>query len=249
MRNGGSESAFEERNAIEAHHLSPRSLGERPGAGPLADAVRTLSNRPDPSVTPTSPSFLGFLGVFFGVHRRFGCTPRITGNPWRVHHAQHRVPARRPWRGAPGFPGERRERQTDGSAAGGHPHFFRQPHRLPERPATHHPASPDARSREPSPGTSAAGTRRPFRAPRVCKIAHQMLVEAGSGALPGRHRRRRMIGMSTDEHEGVPSKNADGPLPCVLPRTRPRLRLQRASGRTTAETASEHHHWARLQPD
>ena len=31
---------------------------------------------------------------------------------------------------------------------------------------------------------TAAGTRRPFRAPRHCKIAHQVFVEAGSGAVP-----------------------------------------------------------------
>ena len=46
------------------------------------------------------------------------------------------------------------------------------------------PASPDARSREPSPGMTAAGTRRPSRARRLYKIAHQVVVTAVSGALP-----------------------------------------------------------------
>ena len=51
-------------------------------------------------------------------------------------------------------------------------------------PRTSLPASPDARSREPSPRTTAAGTRRLSRAPRLCKTAHQVFVEAGPGALP-----------------------------------------------------------------
>jgi hypothetical protein len=46
------------------------------------------------------------------------------------------------------------------------------------------PALPDARSREPSNLTTAAGTRRTSRAPRLCEIAHQVVVGAGSGAFP-----------------------------------------------------------------
>ena len=94
------------------------------------------------------------------------------------------------------LPWGRRERQADGSAAGGHPHFFRELHRLPERPATHHPASPDARSREPSPSHD-----RGANAPALSRS--ETLQDRASGirggwvrCASGRHRRRRMMGMS-----------------------------------------------------
>jgi hypothetical protein len=63
------------------------------------------------------------------------------------------------------------------------------------RSAACHPASPDARSREPSPRMTAAGTRRISRAPRVFKIAHQVFVAAGSRALSAGIVRRLMMRM------------------------------------------------------
>jgi hypothetical protein len=68
--------------------------------------------------------------------------------------------------------------------------FFRNPRVFRSGSATRHPASPDARSGELSPRRTAAGTRSPSRARRVCKIARQVFVEAGHGALPARHLRR-----------------------------------------------------------
>jgi hypothetical protein len=99
------------------------------------------------------------------------------------------------------LPWGRRERQPDGSAAGGHENFFPELPVFRSAPHPTIPASPDARSREPSPRTAAAGTGaaetgRPSRAPRLHEIAHQLFVEAGSGALPAGVARRLMIGMS-----------------------------------------------------
>jgi hypothetical protein len=68
--------------------------------------------------------------------------------------------------------------------------FFRNPRVLRSGSATRYPASPDARSGELSPRRTAAGTRSPSRARRVCKIARQVFVEAVHGALPARHLRR-----------------------------------------------------------
>ncbi|HYR07999.1 MAG TPA: hypothetical protein VEQ60_09530, partial [Longimicrobium sp.] len=50
---------------------------------------------------------------------------------------------------------------------------------------------------------AAAGTRRPFRAPRLCKIAHQVFVKAGSGVLSA-----GIVATDDDEdeHEGGPLK-------------------------------------------
>ena len=249
--------------------------------------------------------------VNFGVHRGFGCTPRTAGNRVRVHPPQHRVPTRRPWRGAQSFPGTsgtavrwkrgrgpceflgssriwlhaahcrkscessppatpcphtsavagrtrlpwgRRERQTDGSAAGGHPHFFRNSIVFRSAPQPAIPASPDARSREPSlarPRRECADSLalRGFARSRIrCswRLGPVRFPQASPPADDGdEHGRARM---STDEHEGSPQKISHGPLPHFLPRTHPRLRLHRASCRTTAEASAENHS-APLQPD
>ena len=50
-----------------------------------------------------------------------------------------------------------RERQTDGSAAGGHVNFFQEHLCRRSAPAPCHPASPDARSREPGPSHGRGG--------------------------------------------------------------------------------------------
>ena len=108
---------------------------------------------------------------------------RIAGNRGEFT-TRDTVSPRRPWRGAPGFPGDvgngRRMEARQGAIRifSGNSIVFRSA----AQPTI--PASPDARSREASPRTSAAGTHRPFRALRLCKIAHQVFVEAGSGALP-----------------------------------------------------------------
>jgi hypothetical protein len=81
--------------------------------------------------------------------------------------------------------------KTSATAAGwkrgrGPSTFFLEPHtfRSAPQPAIRLSPATAARSRESSPRTTAAGTRRPSRAPNLCKIAHQVFVEAGSGALP-----------------------------------------------------------------
>jgi hypothetical protein len=118
------------------------------------------------------------------------------------------------------LPWRRRERQTDGSAAGGHPHFFQAPHCRQQRLAACHPASPDARSREPSPRTTAAGTRRPSRVPGIRKIAHQVFVKAGSGALPA----ASSPADAGDEREGVSSKKFSWPLTASASSAQPDVR-------------------------
>jgi hypothetical protein len=82
------------------------------------------------------------------------------------------------------LPWRRRERQPDGRRGRGPSAFFQETPWSSRRPGIGHAASPDARSREPSNLTTAAGTRWPSRAPTLCKIAHQVFVKAGPGALP-----------------------------------------------------------------
>ena len=169
-------------------------------------------------------------------HRGFGCT-------WRAHPAQHRVPYVRRGGAHPRFPGD----VGNGSrmeARRGPIRVFSGCPIVSGAPRAGHPASPDARSREPSPRTTAAGRRRPSRTPRLCKIAHQVFVEAGPGALPARI---AAPADDRDEHVESPSKNADGPslrphhlpsphVPAECPtrngKALPRLREHR---RTTAE--------------
>jgi hypothetical protein len=74
-----------------------------------------------------------------------------------------------------------RERHPDGSAAEGHEKFFRSPWGFRSGFATCHPASPDARSGEPSPRGTAAGTRTPFSRPasrlgrrRICRRCNRI---------------------------------------------------------------------------
>src|SRR3712207_7566525 len=50
----------------------------------------------------------------------------ISGKPWRVHHAQHRVPSAVAGRAK--LPWGRRERQSDGSTEGGHENFRSEEH-------------------------------------------------------------------------------------------------------------------------
>jgi hypothetical protein len=59
-------------------------------------------------------------------HRGFRCTPRITGNGGKFP-TRDTVSRTSAVAGRTTLPLGRRERKTDGSAAGGHPHFFRNP--------------------------------------------------------------------------------------------------------------------------
>jgi hypothetical protein len=95
-----------------------------------------------------------------------------------------------------------RERQTDGSAAGGHPHFFQAPHCRQQRPAACHPASPDARSREPSP----APLRRERAGPLAFRDLARSRIRCSWRLDPVRFRPASSPTDDGDEHEGVPSK-------------------------------------------
>jgi hypothetical protein len=102
---------------------------------------------------------------------------------WRAHHTRHRVP--HVGRGGAHHASLGTSGTADGWKRGRGPSaFFQAPHCRQQRPAACHPASPDARSREPSLRATAAGTRWTSRVPRIRKIAHQVFVKAGSGALP-----------------------------------------------------------------
>jgi hypothetical protein len=95
--------------------------------------------------------------------------PFFSGSSWILLHAAHPpvasspratpCPARPPWRGARSFPkavgNGRRMKARQGAIR----IFSGTPWSSPA-PASRHPASPDARSREPSNLTTAAGTRR-----------------------------------------------------------------------------------------
>ena len=111
---------------------------------------------PQPTI-PASPDARreGWVRCASGRHRRgrmMGMSTRghLKGSSWIWLHAAHRrkrgelttrdtVSRTSAVAWHTKLPWGRRERQPDGSAAGGHPHFFRELHRLPERPATHHP--------------------------------------------------------------------------------------------------------------
>jgi hypothetical protein len=150
----------------------------------------------------------------FRVRRGFGCTPRIAGNSGELATC-NTVSRASAVAGRRKLPLRRRERQPDGSTAGGHPHFFGNPSVLQSAPRPAIPALPDARSCKPSLRTIGAGTRQTSRAPRLCEIAHQVCVEAGSGALSA-----GIISSQAkngDEH-GVPTKkNYDGKIRLPVP--------------------------------
>jgi hypothetical protein len=152
----------------------------------------------------------------FPVHRGSGCTPRITGNRGELT-TRNTVSRTSAVAGRTRLPWGRRERRPDGSAAGGHENFFQAPHRLSERPATCHPASPDARSREPSPCSDRSGNAR--------AVSHsEGLQDRASGVrggwvrcASGRHRRRLTMRMSMR----LPSKNFSWPLTASAPSAQP----------------------------
>ena len=104
--------------------------------------------------------------------------------PWRVHHAQHRVPhvgrggAHQASLGTSGTADGWKRGRGPSAFFSGTPIVSGAPRNPPFR--LHLMRDPVNRL----PRTTAAGTRRPSRAPRLCKIAYQVFVEAGSGALP-----------------------------------------------------------------
>ena len=174
---------------------SGKTIGaQRIGATEREDALRS-------SVAPYGPMF--FLRIRYdsqgssrirqhAAHRRK--RGELTTRDTVSHTSAVAGRTRLPW--------GRRERQTDGSAAGGHPRFFRNSIVFRSAPQPTIPASPDARSRKPSPRTTAAGMRRLSRAPRLCKIAHQVSWRLG----PVRFRQASPPADDGDEHEGPPQK-------------------------------------------
>jgi hypothetical protein len=77
------------------------------------------------------------------------------------------------------------------------------------------PASPEARSRKPSPRENLLRERlRPSRGPRLRQIAPRVFVEAGSGALAAGDRPRAG---DADGGIGISQKNSHGPLPHFHP--------------------------------
>jgi hypothetical protein len=165
--------------AGSAHRTSPvvllaRSFGRRAGLSKKANSPRRLPQE-------VTHSIFGF-GIKKD-HRGFCCTPRITGNGGEL--ATRNTVSRTSAVGAARQASLGTSGTADGWTRGRGPSaFFQAPHCRQQRPAACHPASPDARSREPSLRTTAAGTRLPSRVPRIHKIAHQVFVKAGSGALP-----------------------------------------------------------------
>ncbi len=124
-------------------------------------------------------------------------------------------------------PWNRRKRQPDGRAAGGHENFFQEPHCLHGAPCNppfrlHLMRNPVNR-----PCTRrAAFTDRRCRAPTLCKIAHQVCVTAGFRCASGRPRRGRMMQMSM---RGILKKILMAPCRASSFVPTPRLRLQQAS--------------------
>ena len=118
------------------------------------------------------------------VHRGFGCTPRVAGNPGELTTRDTVSPH-------VGRGGARKASLgTSGTAAGwkrgrGPSAFFQGTPSSPRAPRN--PPSRLHLMRDPV-NRPLAGRRREradlSRAPRLCKIAHQVFVEAGSGALP-----------------------------------------------------------------
>jgi hypothetical protein len=100
-----------------------------------------------------------------------------------------------------------RERQADGSAAEAMRIFFGNPSVFQRALQSAIPASPDARSRESSPPTTEAGTRRISCARKLLQIAYQVFVEAGPRALSA----GIVAADDGDEHAGSLQKNSHGP--------------------------------------
>ena len=224
-------------------------MSSRRSAVGTCSGCRRRSGRASPGRSPwrgwcadqSRPATPGRSACHFGVdtarprkrkvHRGFGCpraSPETMADSSRVAPCRTSAVAGRtklPWR--------RRERQSDGSATGGPSAFFRGTPSFPERPATGHPASPDARSRRPCPRTTAAGTRQPSRAPRLCEIAHQVFVEAGPGALPA-----RIVAPADDRdaHEESPEKTRMAPhcVRTIRPTPRSTLDVQPETGKCSA---------------
>ena len=136
---------------------------------------------------------------------------RASLETWRVHHARYRVPITSAVAGRTRLHWGRRERQPDGSAAGGPSAFFSGNSivlgsALQPTIRLHLMRDPVIRP----PRTTAVGTRRPFRAPETLRDRASGVRGGWVRCASGRHRRR---GDNRDEHEG-PLKiqeNSHGP--------------------------------------
>jgi hypothetical protein len=143
-------------------------------------------------------------------------------------------PVRRPRRDTRRLPWRRRQRQTDGSAAGGHVNFFQEHLCRRSTPQPTIPASPDARSREPGPshdcgGSGPAPSRTGTLQDRASGVRESRVRCASAGIAAAE---------DGDGNHGVPRKNSHGPFPHILLCAYPRLRLRQASRRTTVNRSA-----------
>ena len=152
-------------------------------------------------------------------------------------------PRRRPWRGAPGFPGDvgngsRIEaRQGAIRVFSGNSMVFR------SAPRPTIPASPDARSRDPSPPHDRGGNAPAFSRSETSQDRASGVRGGWVRCASGSRRRRRMMGRSM---RGSLKKR--GWLPAALPPPYPPLASPAAGiPPNDSWTASAHHHPARLQ--
>jgi hypothetical protein len=136
--------------------------------------------------------------------------------PSRVHHAQHRVP--HVGRGGAHQASLGMSGTADGWKRGRGPSaFFQAPHCRQQRPAACHPASPDARSREPFPRTTAAGMAGPVALRDFARSRIRCSWRLG----PVRFRHASSPADDGDEHEGVSSKKFSWPLTASAPSAQP----------------------------
>ena len=147
------------------------------------------------------------------VHRGFRCTLHI--RRWRVHHARHRVP--HVGRGGAHQASRRASETAAGWKRGRGPSaFFRETQGRPQRAAARHSASPDARSREPSPRSTGAGTRTGLLARRHFQRSR---IRCSWRLGPVRFRQASSRADDGDEH-GFPKK-LPWPLTASAPSARP----------------------------
>ena len=138
---------------------------------------------------------------------------RASPEAWRAHHARHRVP--HVGRGGAHETSLGISGTADGWKRGRGPSaFFRDAPSSPERPGPGLPASPDARSCEPSPRTTRGGERAGLRALRNSARSR---IGCSWGLGPVRFRQASPPAVDGDAHEGFPQKISHGPLPHLTP--------------------------------
>jgi hypothetical protein len=139
---------------------------------------------------------------------------QTAGQSRRGHHARRPCPFTSAVAGRSTRSWGCRERWKDRSAAGGHPHFFQRHLSRLSTPRLTIPASPDARSREPSPRARPPRTLPAF-------LRAQASQDRASGLRGVRLRcacgRPSAQGQGRGWRDRYLPKNADGPLPRFHP--------------------------------